>query len=73
MAAAASMAMVWGSRVSSAAVSRPRPQRSLRSMSAIMDAPESDEEHAVSMLSAGPGSIKETLKTPESTNPDRQR
>ena len=54
MAAAASMAMVAGSRVSNAAVSRPRAQRPFRSMSAIMDAPESDEEHAVSMLMEGP-------------------
>lgn len=54
MEAAASMAMVAGSRVSSAAVSRPRRQRSLRSMSHIIDAPDSDDEQAVSMLRAGP-------------------
>jgi hypothetical protein len=55
MAAAASMAMVAGSRVSNAAVSRPRAQRPLRSMSEINDAPERDDEHAVSMLIDGPG------------------
>jgi hypothetical protein len=54
MLAAVSMAMVCGSSVSSAAVRIPRAHFPRRSISAIMDAPESDEEHAVSMLMAGP-------------------
>lgn len=54
MLAAASMPIVSGSSVSSAAVRMPRQHLPRRSISAIIDVPDSDDEQAVSMLMAGP-------------------
>ena len=54
MLAAASMPIVAGSSVHSTAARTARPHTPRCSMLAIMDVPESEDEHAVSMLIAGP-------------------
>ncbi len=54
MLAAASMPIVAGSNVHSTAVRTARPHTPRCSMLAIMEVPESEDEHAVSMLIAGP-------------------
>lgn len=54
MEAAASMAMVAGSRVTSAAQASARPARPSRSAAAARAMADREEEHAVSMAIAGP-------------------
>ena len=54
MLAAASMPIVAGSSVHSTAVRTARPHTPRCSMLAIMEVPEREDEHAVSMLMAGP-------------------
>ncbi len=54
MEAAASMAMVAGSRVTSAAQASARPARPSRSTATARAMADREEEHAVSMAIAGP-------------------